>query len=268
MNKINLSTGTTLAYVEAGNGRPIVVLHGFCGSHSYWDEVMPLLATRGRVIAPDLRGHGESSAGEGVYAMEQLADDLAALLDELGLGQIDLIGHSLGGYIALAFAEKYPERLHTVGLVHSTAFPDAEQAKENRLKAAATIRQEGIVPFVDGLVPKLFTAEHRDSMSEQLAKAKAIGYGTSVEGAAGCALGMRERRDRIDVLERLEVPILLLAGELDEVIPADKRFPVSKINVTKITLEKVAHMGMMENPQAFAASVGEFLERNRGDGRV
>jgi pimeloyl-ACP methyl ester carboxylesterase len=79
---------------------------------------------------------------------------------------------------------------------------------------------------------------------------------------------MRERRDRIDVLERLEVPILLLAGELDEVIPADKRFPVSKINVTKITLENVAHMGMMENPQAFAASVGEFLERNRGDGRV
>ncbi|QJD84339.1 alpha/beta fold hydrolase [Cohnella herbarum] len=264
MNKIKLSTGTTLAYVEAGNGRPIVVLHGFCGSHSYWDEVLPLLAVHGRVIAPDLRGHGESTAGEGVYAMEKLAEDLAALMDELELPQIDLIGHSLGGYIALAFAEKYPERLRTIGLAHSTAYPDTEQAKENRLKAASAIRQDGIVPFVDGLVPKLFTAEHRSNLSEQLGKAKAIGYGTSVDGAAGCALGMRDRRDRVDVLERLEVPILLLAGELDEVIPPDKRFPVSKDNVTKITLEGVAHMGMMENPQAFAANVGEFLERNRG----
>ncbi|QMV41047.1 alpha/beta fold hydrolase [Cohnella cholangitidis] len=268
MKKSQLISGTSIAYVEEGQGEPIVVLHGYCGSHRYWDEVRPLLAAHGRVIAPDLRGHGASSAGEGVYSMERLAEDLAGLLDELNLPQANLFGHSLGGYVALAFAEKYPERILTLGLVHSTSFPDAEQAKENRLKAVEAIRTGGINAFVEGLVPKLFTAEHRASRSEQLKRAIEIGYGTSAEGAIGCALGMRERPERIDVLKSLEVPILLLAGELDEVIPPDKRFPVTSGNVTAHTLKEVAHMGMMEEPQAFAEAIVNFLKRNRGTGRV
>ncbi|WP_239618476.1 alpha/beta fold hydrolase [Cohnella mopanensis] len=263
MNKMTLASGTSIAYVEAGKGEPIVVLHGFCGSHRYWDEVIPLLAEHSRVIAPDLRGHGESSAGEGTYSMERLSEDLAGLLDELNLPQIHLIGHSLGGYVALAFAEKHPERVLTLSLAHSTTFPDSEQAKENRLKAAETIAKEGIQSFVDGLVPKLFTAEHRTALSEQLTKALRIGYGTSAEGAIGCALGMRERPDRAAVLERLAAPILLLAGELDEIIPSDKRFPVTRDNVSAHTLKGVAHMGMMEQPQAFAEVIKAFLERNR-----
>jgi 3-oxoadipate enol-lactonase len=263
MKKVNLSTGTTMAYVEAGNGEPIVLLHGFCGSHGYWDEVIPLLAAHGRIIAPDIRGHGSSSASEGVYSMEQLADDLAALLDELQLHQVNLFGHSLGGYVSLAFAEKYPERLLTLGLVHSTSYPDSEVAQANRLKAADSIRMNGIVPFVDELIPKLFAENHRLSMPGQLQKALEIGYGTSAAGAAGCALGMRERPDRTGVLENLDLPVLLLAGELDAVIPPEKRFPVAKGNVAALTLEGVAHMGMVEDPQAFAEGVGAFLNNSR-----
>lgn len=264
MNHIVLSSGTSIAYEETGSGQPIVVLHGYCGSHHYWDDVMPLLASYGKVIAPDLRGHGQSSATSGVYAMEHLADDLAQLMDELKLPQVNLFGHSLGGYVALAFAEKYPERLLSLGLVHSTAFPDTEQAKANRLKAAQTIAEQGIRTFVDGLIPKLFTPEPQGAILNQLKKAIEIGYGTSTEGAVGCALGMRDRPDRIVVLERLEVPILLLAGERDEVIPQEKRFPVIKDNVSMVTLQDVAHMGMMENPQAFAKEIETFLERSRG----
>jgi 3-oxoadipate enol-lactonase len=268
MKKVNLSTGTTIAYQEAGNGQPIVLLHGFCGSHSYWDEVIPFLTAHGRVIVLDLRGHGASSAKEGYYSMEHLADDLVVLLDGLKLPQVNLFGHSLGGYVALAFADKYPERLLSLGLMHSTSFPDSEAAQANRLKAADTIRTKGIVPFVDELIPKLFTANNRTRLPEQLQKAKEIGYGTSIEGAAGCALGMRERPDRGFVLEKLDLPILLLAGELDEVIPPEKRFPVSKNNVISITLESVAHMGMLEDPHTFASAVVSFLERNRGADRV
>ncbi|MCD9025998.1 alpha/beta fold hydrolase [Cohnella silvisoli] len=263
MIKVKLSTGTTIAYEEAGSGHPIVLLHGYCGSHRYWDEAMPLLAAQGRVIAPDLRGHGASSASEGVYTMEQLADDLAALLDELKLSRVNLIGHSLGGYIALAFADKYPERLLALGLAHSTSFPDGEAAQANRLKAADTIRTKGIAAFVDDLIPKLFADSSRTDKPELLRKAKEIGYETSADGAVGCALGMRERPDRGYVLEKLDLPILLLAGQLDGVIPPEKRFPVSKINVTAITLEGVAHMGMMEDPQAFAGAIGTFLEQKR-----
>ncbi|WP_256761223.1 alpha/beta fold hydrolase [Cohnella sp. WQ 127256] len=268
MKKIELSTGTIIAYEEAGSGQPIILLHGYCGSHRYWDEVMPLLAPFGRVIAPDIRGHGKSSASESQYAMDQLADDLMELLDELNIDQVNLFGHSLGGYIALAFAEKYPERLLTLGLVHSTTFPDSEQAKEGRLKAVETIKEHGISSFVDGLIPKLFATEHHASKTLQLRKAKEIGYGTSMRGAIGCALGMRERPDHITVLERLPIPVLLLAGELDGVIPPEKRFPIVKDNITAVTLDNVAHMGMMEDPQTFAASIGSFLKRNEVGGSV
>jgi len=270
MLKTKLSTGIEMAYEESGGGRPIVLIHGFCGSRLYWEDAIPWLAPYGRVIAVDLRGHGGSGAtdGEGDYAMERLADDVAALLDALGLDRASLFGHSLGGYVALAFAEKYPEKLTALGLVHSTAFPDAEQAKENRIKAARTIREDGIVPFVDGLVPKLFAPKHRESRPEWIAKAKEIGYGTSAEGAAGCALGMRARPDRVSVLEKLDVPVLLLAGEHDEVIPPEKRFPVSRDGVTPTTLAGVGHMGMMEDPRAMADALGGFLERNRGTGHV
>ncbi|BBI35286.1 alpha/beta fold hydrolase [Cohnella abietis] len=265
MKKVTLSSGTTIAYEEAGNGQPIVLLHGFCGSHQYWDEVLPLLSSHGHIIAPDLRGHGASSATEGVYSMELLADELVDLLDELDLPMVNLFGHSLGGYVALAFAEKYPERLLTLGLVHSTSFPDSEAAQANRLKAVEAIKQDGINTFVEGLIPKLFVPNSSESRQELLRKAIEIGYSTSPLGAIGCSLGMRERPDRGAVLEQLQAPILLLAGERDEVIPPEKRFPVAKINVTAVTIEGVAHMGMLENPQEFAAAVGTFLERNRGE---
>lgn len=264
MQKMNLKNGVEIAYLDAGSGQPIVLLHGYCGSHLYWDEVIPLLSSHGRVIAIDLRGHGESSVSEGVYSMELLAEDIVLLMDELKLAKVNLFGHSLGGYVALAFAEQYSDRLITLGLVHSTSLPDGEAAQANRLKAAESIRDNGVNAFVDGLIPKLFAATHRLSMPEKLEKAKEIGYRTSVDGAAGCALGMKNRTDRTFVLEELDKPILLLAGELDEVIPPERRFPVSKENVYAITLGRVAHMGMLEDPKVFVTALTTFLEQNRG----
>lgn len=264
MKRISVKNGVEIAYTEAGSGQPIVLLHGYCGSHRYWDEVIPSLAAHGRVIAIDLRGHGASSASEGVYSMSLLAEDILSMLDELKLSKVNLFGHSLGGYIALAFAERYPDRLHTFGLVHSTSLPDGEAAQANRLKAAESIRENGVNAFVDGLIPKLFAASNRINMPEKVEKAKGIGYETSIEGATGCALGMKERVDRTFVLEQLDKPILLLAGELDEVIPPERRFPVSRDIVTEVTLNRAAHMGMLEDPEAFAAAIVSFLEQNRG----
>ncbi|RKP45822.1 alpha/beta hydrolase [Cohnella endophytica] len=268
MNKIQLANGMTVAYREAGSGQTIVVLHGFCGGSRYWEDALPYLSAYGRVIAPDLRGHGQSSAGEGTYSMELLADDIAGLMDALDVPKAHLIGHSLGGYVALAFAEKHPERLLSLGLAHSTSYPDTEAAQENRLKAVETIKTQGVAKFVEGLVPKLFAPEHRDNPTGQLRKAIEIGYETSAEGAVGCALGMRERPDRLRMLHSTELPILLLAGEFDEVIPPEKRFPVEGDNVTAVTLPGVGHMGMMEAPEPFATAIGHFLERNWGTAGV
>jgi 3-oxoadipate enol-lactonase len=245
---------------EAGSGVPLVLLHGFCGSHRYWDEVVPLLAERYRVITPDLRGHGGSEPTAGIYTMDSLAEDTIRMLDQLGIERTFLFGHSLGGYAALAFAELYPERLIGLGLLHSTSFPDGEAAKANRDKAAETIGNNGIVPFVNGLVPKLFAPEHRSEQDFNVKKALEIGYGTAPLGAIGCALGMRDRPDRTSTLEKTDLPVLLLAGEKDEVITAERRFPAVRLNIKPITLANVGHMGMMEHPRAFADEILSFVQ--------
>lgn len=263
-----LSGGPTLAYYDSnpqGGGKPgriIVLLHGFCGSSSYWERVIPQLEGAGRVIAPDLRGHGRSSAPrQPVYAMEDFASDLAQLLDHANADAVTLFGHSLGGYAALAFAERHPDKLAAFGLVHSTAKPDSEEARGNRDKAAHALRTDGIAPFVEGLVPKLFAPAHRESMSDQVKRMIDVGYGTDAEGAAATALGMKARPDRTGVLDGLSVPRLLVAGSEDGVIPPASTFTTDGPQVTQALLEGSGHMSMVEAPQRLAEEMLAFLSR-------
>jgi pimeloyl-ACP methyl ester carboxylesterase len=251
--------GITLAYEEQGAGRPVVLLHGFCGSSRYWERVVPLLADRFRVITPDLRGHGESEAPEGVCSMEAFAGDIVGLLDALDLEQAVVLGHSLGGYVTLALAEAYPERLSGFGLIHSTAFPDTEEGKKNRENGIRAIREQGIGAFVEGLVPKLFAPEHLISMTDAVERAKEIGRGTSPVGAAATQEGMRQRPDRNRVLEQTQVPVLLVAGSRDQVVPVEKTFSVSRETITQVRLDQAGHMSMYEAPEQLAAVIADFL---------
>jgi len=266
------SSTVSLACGRRGSGVPVVLLHGYCGSKHYWDEIIAPLSAEYDVIVPDLRGHGVSpTAEESTYSMEQLADDITALLDRLQLERVFLFGHSLGGYVALAFAERHPHRLLGFGLIHSTSLPDTEAGKEGRLATAEQVRSAGVGPFVDGLVPKLFAPQHRQqpAMARQIAQAREIGRGTSPQGVIGCALGMRERPDRTDVLRRTPLPVLLLAGEQDEVIPPERRFPVeARSNIVMTLLPDTGHMGMMEAPEAMARHLLAFVERSRGGPNV
>src|SRR5690606_9661027 len=133
-----------------------------------------------------LRGHGESAKLGGNaenYTMESQAKDVAQLLEKLGVDQAVLLGHSYGGYISLAFAEHFPQRLEGFGLIHSTASADDEKGKEGRVKSINTINEHGLEAFVDGLVPKLFAPDNLEKMTDDVNRAKQIGYGTDREGA-------------------------------------------------------------------------------------
>jgi 3-oxoadipate enol-lactonase len=249
-----------LAYHDSGQGGiPLLLIHGFCGSSGYWQEVIPALSAVSRVIAPDLRGHGQSSAGEAPCSMDDLADDLLQLLDHLNIPQAVVFGHSLGGYITLSLAERYPQRLLGLTLVHSTAHPDAEAAKLNRDKGMANIQDNGIRPFVDGLIPKLFASAHLSSMPEHVDYALKIGYNTSAEGAIHALQAMRDRPDRNHVLEQFQSPILLIAGEDDQVVPADKVFSVVRPSIQTAIIENAGHMGMLENPEALIQRMIAFI---------
>ncbi len=261
-----LQNGETIAYYRQGEKKApgdsvIVLLHGYCGSSSYWEKVLPYIMEIGEVIVPDLRGHGSSTAPKaGVYEMTDMADDLAMLLETLGEKQAVVVGHSLGGYVTLAFAEKYASKLRALGLVHSTALPDAEAAKANRNRAAETIDTEGIGAFVEGLVPKLFAPAHAETMKAMIEEAKAIGRGTAPEAAIAAAMGMKARPDRSDVLRNAALPVLLVAGQADGVVPQERTLveqagPAAR----KALIENCGHMSMYEQPERLAAELSAWV---------
>lgn len=268
-----LPSGDTLAYAVHGTKRSpedpvILLLHGYCGSSAYWEDTLPLLAGAGRFVVPDLRGHGLSSAPkEDVYDMSDMARDIAQLLDALGERRAVLLGHSLGGYITLAFAEAYPDRLAGFGLVHSTPLPDSDEAKANRERAARTIRDEGITTFVGGLVPKLFAEANRESMRDKVERALAIGRGTSPSGAAATALGMKARPDRSFVLRESSLPVLLVAGRGDQVVAPERTFAAEGSGARRVVIEDAGHMSMMETPAELAHAIASFAEAASHDVR-
>ncbi|QIZ08755.1 alpha/beta hydrolase [Priestia megaterium] len=248
---------STIAYIDQGEGKPIVLLHGFCGSSRYWEHVIPVLSDSCRVIALDLPGHGQSGPLKGSSTIENLADQVKNLLDELNLQEVTMFGHSLGGYITLAFAEKYSNQLNGFSLIHSTAFPDSEEAKKGRLANIEKVNQSGIYSLIDGLVPKLFSPDNQDE--NYVGAAMEIGYTTSAEGAIDALNAMKDRPDRNQVLEASTMPVLLIAGEQDQIIPAEKTFSVSRANIKQSIIKDSGHMSMYENPHNLIKEIQDYL---------
>lgn len=238
-----------LSYIDEGEGDVIVLIHGFCGSPGYWERVIPMLSKTHRVIAPALRGHGMSSAVSGPFTIDDMAEDIKFLLDRLQISKVNMFGHSLGGYVTLAFAEHYPKILSSFGLVHSTAFQDSEEAKEGRLRNIDLICENGIEPLINNLVPKLFSPEIDKELDEEVKFVKEIGLNTSVTGAKGALRAMRERPDRRKILVESTIPILLIAGSDDQLIPVEKVFSDDSPFIKKMIMNGVGHLGMIEHPE-------------------
>src|SRR5919198_4500688 len=158
MQKINVK-GIQLAYDRRGKGTPLVLLHGYPLDHHLWDEVAPLLEDTFDVILPDLRGFGESTIGDSSPTIEDYASDIAGMLDYLGIQKTAIVGHSMGGYVALAFARLYPERVNALGLISSQVLPDPPDRKEGRYKSAADVAENGIGSVVASMTPKFTTNE-------------------------------------------------------------------------------------------------------------
>ncbi|MDF2067203.1 alpha/beta hydrolase [Bacillus sp. Cr_A10] len=240
---------SSVAYIDEGQGEVLFLIHGFCGSSAYWSRVVPLLANQYRVIAIDLPGHGESEVQDNVNQIDDYADFIHQFLDSLELDKVTMLGHSLGGYITLAFAEKYSERLNGFSLIHSTGFPDSEEAKKGRDTSALKIDDEGIEVFVDGLIPKLFAPNNVKSHQNLVEEAIKIGYSTSPIGAKNALMAMRDRKDRREIINITKLPVVLVAGAEDQLIPSEKTFTAYGVNIKQVVLKDVGHMSMYEAPK-------------------
>jgi pimeloyl-ACP methyl ester carboxylesterase len=238
----------------------VVLVHGFAESKSVWANLAENLAKNFRVLCPDLSGFGQSPPLQNT-SIENMAVALRDCLDSLQIGPIVLIGHSLGGYVSLAFAELFPERLKGLGLFHSTAFADSEEKKEGREKSMALIREQGKEVFLNGMIPNLFAAENRQNQAFVIEKLLQEAYGISAEVLIDTLAAMRDRKDRIGLVEELNVPILYLIGKQDNAVnlasSLEQCFRPKEAVVH--LLEGVGHMGMFEAPTETALAVENFV---------
>jgi len=254
----------TLSYTASGKGNAVVLVHGFCEDLTIWSDYAQRLSADYHVIVPDLPGFGKSSPelGEAVN-MEYYARRVHEVLDIAltNQEQVTFIGHSLGGYVALAFAELYPERLNGIGLFHSTAFADNEEKKQSRDKVAQYIQDKGVGAFTDSFVEPLFYAGNRMRLKEEIESIKQQARLTSKEGAVAATLAMKDRPDRTAVLKESKVPVLFIAGKKDTSVPLEKSmdqfyFPAKSL---VYVLDNVGHMGMVEEKEECFTVVKAFI---------
>src|SRR5215207_10850346 len=208
MEKVNVN-GIQLAYARRGQGAPLVLIHGFPLDHHLWDELVPLLEDTFDVILPDLRGFGDSTTVDSPYSMDDYASDIAGLLDELGIRKAAIVGHSMGGYVALAFARLYPERVSGLGLVSSQLPADAPERKEGRYKSAADVSANGIGSVVETMTPK-FTADERLQSYARVSMER-----QQPAAYIGALKAMAERVDSTALLSSLKVPVVVIHGDTD-----------------------------------------------------
>jgi len=192
-----------LSYRDEGNGTPLVLVHGFCESKEVWKDFSAILSSKFRVITPDLPGFGESKLEDPNTSMDYYADKLHALLNHLNIHKCILVGHSLGGYIGLAFAEKYEHRLWGLGLFHSTAFEDTQEKKDNRDRTIKFVEKHGVEAFASTAVTPLFYPPKREELKKEIELMIRIAAGSSKEGVIAAAQAMRDRKDRTNVLKKI-----------------------------------------------------------------
>jgi pimeloyl-ACP methyl ester carboxylesterase len=253
-----------LSYADEGPGPAVVLLHGFPLSRAMWAEQIPSLGAIYRVIAPDLRGHGDSPAPEGVYTMDEMADDVIETLDSVPIPEpIVLGGLSMGGYVALSIVLRYPERVRALLLLDTQAGADSTEVAAGReVTARSVLEANSAAPIVDAMVGRLFSPVFREERPEKVEPIRTAMAQATPRGIAGALRGMANRPDRRGDLAKIAVPTMVLVGEADVITPpAVARSLAEAIPGARLEVIPAAgHMAPYENPSVANAVILRFLE--------
>ena len=262
MERINIGS-VTLNVELRGAGPVLLLVHGFPLDHQMWRHQIDAFSATCRVIAPDLRGFGQSDVTPGVVTMQQFADDLAALLDKLSINEpVTFCGLSMGGYIAWQFAEHHTRRLGRLVLCDTKAVADTPAAAQGRLETAQQVLASGPQGLIDAMTPKLFAPATLESQPEMVKLTQQVMRTTSAEGIAAALRGMSQRPDVTASLPNIAVPTLVICGTSDAIAPpAEMRGIAAAIpHAQFVEIENAGHMAPLESPAPCNAALARFLK--------
>jgi 3-oxoadipate enol-lactonase len=253
--------GIRLVYTDTGRGLPAVLLHGFPLDRTMWDAQVKALSPQTRLIVPDLRGFGESESPPGPITMEQLADDVAALLDHLRIRKAVIAGLSMGGYVAFAFCRKHADRLRALVLCDTKAAADTPEAREARAETASLAAAQGMAPIMEWMLPRLLAPQTPARRPDVVDLVRRMILRAPLNGVQGALQGMAERPNSTSLLPAIRCPSLVLVGAHDVLSPPQEaagmcaKLPDARL----VVVPDAGHLAPLENPTASNAALEEFL---------
>ena len=254
---------TTATYRIMGNGKPVVLIHGFAEDSTIFNPQIEFLKNYCLLIIPDLPGSGASSTNNQLLSIDDFAHFINALLLQENISECNMLGHSMGGYITLAFAELFPDKLDGFGLIHSSAFADSEEKKLTRKKGIAMIEEYGSYPFIKNTIPNLFSKKFKEENAEKIYELIEAGKSFTAAALQQYYTAMMNRPDRRQILKTSKNPVLFIIGTEDAAIPLNDVLPQTILpNCSYIhLLDGVGHMSMLEATEKLNLHLLHFINR-------
>ena len=257
--KTTIFKNTTISYTDSGKGTAIVLLHGFLENQKMWEEYVAAFSQKYRVITIDLLGHGKTDCLGYVHTMEDNADVLHGVLAHLRLRKAIFVGHSMGGYVALAFAELYPEKVKGLVLLNSTSRPDSEERKKNRDRAIKAVKKD-YTSFVRLAIANLFSENNRERLKVIIEEVKNDALKTPLQGIVASLEGMKIRQDREALLHFGPYSKLLILGEKDGVLNYEEAKDQVENTNTQLVSFPDGHMSHIENTEDLKKTLLRFFK--------
>ena len=258
MNQIDYKN-TKISYSDTGKGNAVVLLHGFLENQTMWQNLVPELRQKHRVITIDLLGHGESGCLGYIHSMEDNAEIVHSVLSKLRIRKAIFIGHSMGGYVALAFAELYPATIKGLVLLNSTSKADSEERKVNRSRAIKAVKKD-YIGFVRLSIANLFNPDNRERLVDEIEKVRAEALKTPLQGIVASLEGMKIRKDRETLLRSATYPILFILGKKDPVLNYEDGLKQIENTTAKLATFPDGHMSHIENREELKNVLLDFFK--------
>lgn len=248
-------------YKVKGEGFPVILIHGFCENLEIWNDVQTQLSAQYKTFTVDLPGFGKSPLPSHAVNLENVATMINEWCGVQGIKEAVFIGHSLGGYVSLAIAELYPQLIKGFGLVHSTAYADSEEGKENRNKVMVFIEKHGHEKWIETFAPSLFAKKSLEHCEADVEAIRQMGINTSQESIIAYTKAMRDRKDRFEVWKKIESHCLLIGGTEDIRIGPDvsEEHIYAREKVDGYILSGIGHMSMFEDRNQFTVILENYL---------